>query len=108
MIATVPQLLDVALEVGSELVGYRGTISVGGEEDIGKRVYGLRSLLTADYEAELPGINPRELAIIPYSSGTTGVPKGVMLSHHNLVSNLTQIFHPDIRLDNDPGKYFRE
>lgn len=29
--------------------------------------------------------------VMPYSSGTTGLPKGVMLSHHNLVSNLAQI-----------------
>lgn len=28
--------------------------------------------------------------VIPYSSGTTGLPKGVMLSHHNLVANLVQ------------------
>ena len=27
---------------------------------------------------------------LPYSSGTTGLPKGVMLTHHNLVSNLCQ------------------
>ncbi len=30
------------------------------------------------------------LAVLPYSSGTTGVPKGVMLSHHNLTSNVRQ------------------
>ena len=49
-------------------------------------------------------INPREdLVALPYSSGTTGLPKGVMLTHHNLVSNLCQMegldyFHRDDRL----------
>ena len=37
-------------------------------------------------------IDPRaDLVVLPYSSGTTGVCKGVMLTHHNLVANLAQI-----------------
>ena len=36
-------------------------------------------------------INPKvDLAILPYSSGTTGLPKGVMLTHFNLTTNLRQ------------------
>jgi acyl-CoA synthetase (AMP-forming)/AMP-acid ligase II len=37
-------------------------------------------------------IDPREdLVALPYSSGTTGASKGVMLTHRNLVANLRQI-----------------
>lgn len=31
------------------------------------------------------------VAVLPYSSGTTGKPKGVMLTHRNLVANVAQI-----------------
>jgi acyl-CoA synthetase (AMP-forming)/AMP-acid ligase II len=31
-----------------------------------------------------------DLVVLPYSSGTTGLPKGVMLTHRNLVANLAQ------------------
>jgi long-chain acyl-CoA synthetase len=48
--------------------------------------------LVSGQPADAPSgrVAPDQLAIIPYSSGTTGLPKGVMLSHRNLVCNHEQ------------------
>ncbi|KAF5301689.1 hypothetical protein FQR65_LT08776 [Abscondita terminalis] len=35
--------------------------------------------------------NPNDIILLPYSSGTTGLPKGVELTHMNIVSNVCQI-----------------
>ena len=38
-------------------------------------------------------VDPEELAVLPYSSGTTGLMKGVMLTHRNLVANIEQAWN---------------
>ena len=38
-----------------------------------------------------PQIGPQDLAFLQYTGGTTGVPKGAMLTHHNMVANLLQL-----------------
>lgn len=50
----------------------------------------------------LSSINPGEdIVVLPYSSGTTGMPKGVMLTHTNLVANIVQMEGiPNFRLVN--------
>jgi len=41
--------------------------------------------------------------VLPYSSGTTGLPKGVMLTHRNLVANIEQVKHAILYADDEVG-----
>jgi long-chain acyl-CoA synthetase len=45
-----------------------------------------RDLDTASWEARVGGLDPADTAVIVYTSGTTGPPKGAELTHNNLVA----------------------
>lgn len=84
---TIPQLVDRVVTAS------QGTcvreIFVAGEAE-GATPFA--SLLACTGVAPEVMINPREdIAALPYSSGTTGTAKGVMLSHYNLIANLCQL-----------------
>jgi len=82
-ILTVPQLVHRAKEAMEELG--RGNVLVIGDVDGCESL----SVLLQDDGSSVPDItiSPKEdIAVLPFSSGTTGHPKGVILTHHNLIS----------------------
>jgi acyl-CoA synthetase (AMP-forming)/AMP-acid ligase II len=61
------------------------------EDATGFELLDLQSLLAGQDELEHGGAEDDALLSIVYTSGTTGEPKGVMLSHRNLVANVRSI-----------------
>jgi acyl-CoA synthetase (AMP-forming)/AMP-acid ligase II len=85
-LVTVPAFLDKAREAASQSA-VEAVFVFGTAE--GARSFG--ELLQAGDQPPVVPIDPRhDIVVLPYSSGTTGLPKGVMLTHANLVANLCQ------------------
>lgn len=55
------------------------------------RVLGFEALVAGPPIADPPRVRPADLAVLQYTGGTTGAPKGVMLTHANLTANLRQV-----------------
>jgi long-chain acyl-CoA synthetase len=51
----------------------------------------LETLLEGAGDYERPDIHPEDVAVLQYTGGTTGTPKGAMLTHANLTINLQQV-----------------
>ncbi|GAB9474022.1 4-coumarate-coa ligase [Globisporangium polare] len=92
-IITHKELKDVAIEA-AELAGIeRKHIYTMGKDDASKlksvNDLAKRQLGVFDFEK----IDPETNVLLPFSSGTTGIPKGVALSARNMVANTLQVDH---------------
>lgn len=78
---TIPAFEDVARE-GIKGTGCKDVVIIGSPD--------YQTWFGPPLEAQIPVDLDRHVAVLPYSSGTTALPKGVMLSHRNLVVNVDQ------------------
>jgi long-chain acyl-CoA synthetase len=56
-----------------------------------RRVLSFETLVSAPVITNPPDVLPGDLAVLQYTGGTTGTPKGVMLTHGNLTANMRQV-----------------
>src|SRR3989449_931486 len=85
-LVTVPSFMDRAAPVAQQ-VGIEEIFVLGSAPGATP----FATLLETAASAPRAPVDPaRDLAVLPYSSGTTGFPKGVVLTHRNLVANLLQ------------------
>ncbi len=83
---TLPALLETALEA-AQLAGVEEVFVLG--EAPGATPF--EQLLRSEGPVPDLDVDPAtDLAVLPYSSGTTGIPKGVMLTQRNLIANIKQ------------------
>ncbi|XP_059481833.1 uncharacterized protein LOC132200407 [Neocloeon triangulifer] len=97
-IVTVASLFDKVQETVELMPGGAGPIIVEGvpiyKDLLSLKALMMRQLTRMDLKPER--IDPDALVALPYSSGTTGVPKGVMLTHRNMVASINQMDHPQM------------
>ncbi|MCU4654624.1 AMP-binding protein [Roseibacterium sp. SDUM158016] len=84
MLVTIPMFEEVA-RTAAEGTSVRDIVLIGGENGLS-----LGDVMGAPLEAQAPVDLGEHILVLPYSSGTTGRPKGVMLTHRNLVANVQQ------------------
>jgi acyl-CoA synthetase (AMP-forming)/AMP-acid ligase II len=85
-VLTVPPMLSL-VRAAADAAGCEELFTIGQAEGATP----LTSLMAAAQEARPVAVQPTGVAAAPFSSGTTGVPKPVCLTHQGMVWNISQI-----------------
>ncbi|MFD0276472.1 4-coumarate--CoA ligase family protein [Kitasatospora sp. NPDC127111] len=97
-LVTVSPFLDTARQAAGKLAAEGEPLAEIIVLDGAEGHRSLADLLASTGPEPEPAIDPaRDIAVLPYSSGTTGLPKGVMLTHRSIATNLAQtdaLYHP--------------
>jgi long-chain acyl-CoA synthetase len=90
VVASFPALLPALKSVGFKLTQRTKLANVGASV-AAKKVVAEQDLLANDGRYERPRITPDAIAVLQYTGGTTGTPKGAMLTHANISINVGQV-----------------
>src|SRR4051812_48512152 len=100
VLVTIPMFLETALAAaGGTQVRTVHVLGADAGSDLPDGARPMAELFGAPLAEQVP-VDPDDVVVLPYSSGTTGTSKGVMLTHRNLVANVAQVLAPaDMRED---------